>query len=366
VHEVGPLPWRRTGPGQALDGQPKFDLTNFDPAYFDRLQSRVRAAGQRGVYVSVMLFEGWGLFHGARNPRTATKGWSWTSHPFHPENNVNQPPVALNEHGAGRVHSLGDPALRKLQQDYIHHVIDRVNGFDNVLYEVINEGGEENWIEWVADTVLSYERTKAKQHPVGVTGHGPTRLTHMLASPADWISPGRKDGFGDDPPAWHGPKISLLDTDHIWGLGGSSAWVWKSFLGGHNPIFMDPYDESVLESPATPRWESVRRAMGDTRRFANRLNLEAMTPQPKLASTGYCLAIPGVEYLVYQQKAGERFTIILEPGRYSCAWFDPQRGADEAAAPLTVTRRGSREFQAPFDGTAVLHLNAAREPGEMP
>jgi hypothetical protein len=106
--------------------------------------------------------------------------------------------------------------------------------------------------------------------------------------------------------------------------------------------------------------------MGDTRRFANRLNLVAMTPQPKLASTGYCLAIPGVEYLVYQQKAGERFTIILEPGRYSCAWFDPQRGADEAAAPLTVTRRGSREFQAPFDGTAVLHLNAAREPGEMP
>jgi hypothetical protein len=36
-HTVAPHPWLRTGPGQALDGNPKFDLTKFDPEYFDRL-----------------------------------------------------------------------------------------------------------------------------------------------------------------------------------------------------------------------------------------------------------------------------------------------------------------------------------------
>ncbi|MDI7275877.1 MAG: hypothetical protein QME94_07850, partial [Anaerolineae bacterium] len=33
-----PMPYLRTGPGTALDGRPKFDLTQWNPAYFDRLR----------------------------------------------------------------------------------------------------------------------------------------------------------------------------------------------------------------------------------------------------------------------------------------------------------------------------------------
>src|SRR5215210_738009 len=33
-----PQPWPRTGPGSASDGKPKFDLSTFDAAYFDRLR----------------------------------------------------------------------------------------------------------------------------------------------------------------------------------------------------------------------------------------------------------------------------------------------------------------------------------------
>src|SRR4029079_12805805 len=66
LHRCSPQPWLRTGPGEALDGKPRFDLTKFDPAYFARLRERVSAANDRGIYVSVMLFEGWGLHHGNR------------------------------------------------------------------------------------------------------------------------------------------------------------------------------------------------------------------------------------------------------------------------------------------------------------
>ena len=96
------------------------------------------------------------------------------------------------------------------------------------------------------ETVRKYQQAKPKQHPIGITGHGAERLESMLASPADWISPGSQDGFKDDPPAWDGKKVSLLDTDHVWGIGGNGAWVWKSLVRGHNPLFMDPYDGSVL------------------------------------------------------------------------------------------------------------------------
>jgi len=58
---IDPLPFERTGPGQAADGRLKFDLTRFNEAYFRRLRARAVAAGERGIYVGVSAI---GLCHG--------------------------------------------------------------------------------------------------------------------------------------------------------------------------------------------------------------------------------------------------------------------------------------------------------------
>jgi hypothetical protein len=182
----------------------------------------------------------------------------------------------------------------------------------------------------------------------------------MLASPADWISPGRADGYAEDPPAWRGEKVSLLDTDHIWGVGGNAAWVWKSFLRGHNPIFMDPYDGSVLGKPDDPRWPPMRRALGQTRRFAERLDLAAMTPADKIASTGYCLAHPGQDYLVYVPDGGAvEVDLSAATAKLSVAWFDP--AGERTIAGEAVSGGAQRKLQSPFSGHAVLHLKASKE-----
>jgi hypothetical protein len=354
--KVSPQPWLRTGPGQALDGRPKFDLTAFNPDYFHRLRTRVQAAGTRGIYVSLMLFEGWGLMHGNRRPPSA--GWAWRSHPFHPDNNVNGINADRDGDGVtGEVHRLGDNAVNRIQAAYIHKVVDTVNDLDNVLYEVINEGGEKEWDWWVVKAVHDYERTKSKQHPVGITGHGAERRDSMLASPADWISPGRNDGYADDPPAWDAGKVSLLDTDHVWGIGGNSAWVWKSFLRGHNPIFMDPYDYKVLGKGPMNRWNEVRLAMGQARRLAARVNLAAMTPHDELASTKYCLANPGADYVVYLPKGGAvTVNLTAASGLLTVEWTNPVSGGTIAGG--TVAGGSQREFKAPFTANeaAVLHV----------
>jgi hypothetical protein len=354
--KVSPQPWLRTGPGQALDGKPKFDLTAFNPDYFARLRARVQAAGARGIYVSVMLFEGWGLMHGNRRP--PAPGWAWRSHPFHPGNNVNS--IDANRDGdglTGEVHRLGDDAVNGIQAAYVRKVVDTVNNLDNVLYEVINEGGEKEWDWWVVKTVHDYERNQPKQHPVGITGHGAERRDSMLASPADWISPGRNDGYADDPPAWDARKVSLLDTDHVWGIGGNSAWVWKSFLRGHNPIFMDPYDHKVLGKGPTNRWDEVRRAMGHARRLAVRVNLAAMTPHDELASTKYCLANPGADYIVYLPKGGAvTVDLTAASGPLAVEWITAVTGGVTSGG--TVASGSQREFKAPFTANeaAVLHV----------
>ncbi len=356
VYNVAPLPWARTGPGLALDGKPRFDLTKYDPAYFERLHSRVEAAGRRGIYVSVMLFEGWGLMHGNRR-RGTSPSWAWRSHPFHPKNNINGIDPSKGKDGVtGDVHRLVHPRVTALQEAYIKRVVDTVNDLDNVLYEVINEGGEQAWDWWVVKTVRDYERTKRKQHPIGLTGHGAEGVASLRASEADWISPGKKDGYGENPPAWDGSKVSLLDTDHIWGTGGNVGWVWKSFVRGHNPIFMDPYDGTLI-GLRDIQWEPVRLAMGHARRFASRMNLAAATPHDALASTTYCLADPGREYLIYQPKANGTFWVDLAAGAYRYEWFDPKTGQTTDQGQLTAAG-GRQDFRASFAGEAVLYLNA--------
>jgi hypothetical protein len=131
---VSPLCWRRTGPGLALDGKPRFNLDLFDEAYFDRLSRRVRAAREHGIYVSA-----------------------------------------------------------RLQERYVRQVIDTVKACDNVLYEICNEAQPESteWQYHMIGFVRDYERRQALQHPVGMTLQHRQGLNSVLhASAADWISPG--------------------------------------------------------------------------------------------------------------------------------------------------------------------------------
>src|SRR5262249_57340127 len=146
---------------------------------------------------------------------------------------------------------------------------------------------------------------------------------------------GRSDGFGEDPPAWEGRKVSLLDTDHIWGVGGNPAWAWKSFLRGHNPLFMDPYDHAVLGKGAPEHWEALRRSLGQTRRLAGRVDLAAMAPHDDRASTRYCLSRPGIAYIVYLPEGGEvDLDLSGASGAFRVEWIHPIEGTTTPAEPV--------------------------------
>ncbi len=351
LHTSAPQPWARTGPGMALDGKPKFNLKKFNPAYFERLKRRVSAACDRGIYVSVMLFEGWAMQFSAG---------AWEGHPFNQQNNVNGIDGDQNKDGKGlEFHTLADPAVTALQEAYVRKVIDTVNDFDNVLYEISNENHplSTEWQYHIIRYIKSYEKKKPKQHPVGMTFQyrgGKNKV--LFNSPADWISPNREGGYRDNPPAADGRKVILNDTDHLWGIGGNQSWVWKSFLRGHNPIFMDPYDGVVLGERFDPKWDPIRRSMGYTRRYAERMNLAAMRPRGDLSSTKYCLAKPGVEYLVYKPASDNRsITVKLKSGKYKYEWFDPEQGRIVSAGTIRA-KRGEQTLVAPLKGDAVLYI----------
>ncbi|MEW5977490.1 MAG: DUF6298 domain-containing protein, partial [Acidobacteriota bacterium] len=168
-----PTIYQRTGPGTGLDNEPKFDLTKFNPEFFERLRSRIIQAGERGIYVSVMFFQGFSFlkpFHHC-DP--------WPGHPYNERNNINGFNGDLDRDSVIDLHR---PEVREMQAAYIRKVVDTVNDLDNVLYEAINEGGTKEWEGWVVDTIHKYEAGKPKQHPVGVTGAGKQSLDDMLAN----------------------------------------------------------------------------------------------------------------------------------------------------------------------------------------
>jgi len=356
IHTCAPQPYARTGPANALDGKPKFDLEKFNPAYFDRLRSRVAAAGRQGIYVSIMLFEGWAM---------QFSDGAWEGHPFHPANNIQGIDGDVDSDGMGlEIHTLANKRVTAVQEGYVRKVVDTVNDLDNVLYEISNENHPPStrWQYHMIDFIHRYEKAKAKQHPVGMTFQykgGSNRA--LFDGPADWISPNGEGGYRDNPPAADGSKVVLSDTDHLWGIGGNQSWVWKSFLRGLNPIFMDPYDGVVLGNRFDPKWDPIRKSMGYTLQLADRINLAAMTPRGRLASSGYCLASTaktGPEYLVYLPNGGD-VTVDLSAtsGKLEVQWFRPADGAWKTGGPADPGPK--RKFTSPFQGDAVLWLKGA-------
>jgi hypothetical protein len=342
---VVPQPWRRTGPGKAFDGLPKFDLRRHNAAYFRRLRSRVLAARRRGLYVSVMLFEGWG-------EQFQPQPWRGRSHPFHRGNNVNRVDPDLNRDGTLlELYTLGTPRARRIQEAYVRRVIDTVGDLDNVLYEIANESGAFSvpWQYRMIEVIRRHEARKRRRHPIGMTYvHGDPSGATLYRSKADWVSPHDPRHLTDPPPA-SARKVVVSDTDHHCGGCGDASFPWRTFMRGYNPIFMD-------EQTAEPRADEIRRAMGQTRRYAARIGLVAMRPRGDLCSTGYCLVRPGREYLVYQSTSGA-FTVDLRRGagrRFSVEWSHPVTGAVSRAE--AVAGGSVATLRPPFRGPAVAYL----------
>ncbi|MBN1815877.1 MAG: serine hydrolase [Sedimentisphaerales bacterium] len=350
VHYVYPSPWLRTGPGNALDGKPKYDLSRFDPEYFGRLRQRVAEANRRDIYVSAMLFEGWAM---------QFSPGAWQGHPFHKDNNINGINGDSNADDRGlEIYTLADKKITSLQEAYIRKVIDTLNDLNNVLYEISNENHPPSteWQYHMIRFIKEAEKTKPKQHPVGMTFQYKGGSNQVLfESPADWISPNPEGGYRDKPPVADGKKVILLDTDHLWGIGGNSVWAWKSFLRGHNPLFMDPYDGLILGGRFEEQYEPLRRSLGATRYWAERMDLSRMQPRPNLSSTGYCMACPAREYLIYRPQGNEPITARIALGDYHIEWYDPDREQIIKDSRIEVSSNQTA-LVSPKEGSIVLYL----------
>jgi hypothetical protein len=154
-------PFPRTGPGKAMDGEPVYDLDQWNSEYFERLHRFLDAASKRGIIVELTIFSN-------------TYGNEvWALNPFRNKN---------NKQGVGNVEwpeylSLKEPELVRRQVAYARKVIQETSQYDNVYYEICNEPGGavkghippsdvDAWQQTIGDAIRDEMRKLGRPHLV--------------------------------------------------------------------------------------------------------------------------------------------------------------------------------------------------------
>jgi len=118
-------PFLRTGPEKALDGEPKYDLDQWNPEFFERLHRFLSLSSEYGIVVEVVLLSN-------------TYGENiWALNPLNPQNNVNGlEPMHWPEYMTQR-----HERLFAYQCAHVRKIVEETCGYDHVLYEICNEPG---------------------------------------------------------------------------------------------------------------------------------------------------------------------------------------------------------------------------------
>lgn len=362
-----PLAYRRTGPGNAVDGGLKFDLTLYDTDYFARMRAIIQLAATYGMHVVVMLFEG-------LDAQSAST-WKVDGHPYASTNNIN----SITGESAGTMlqcYTRNVAAINTKQDAYVTKVLDTTYDLPNVIYEIANEADTnatcDAWQSYWCDFIRSNEQSRPAtyRHLIlrSASNYVTSDETIVTTDGGDLTAPHFPwSGYGTfaaplltiEVSAANPPR--LYDGDHT--IAGSYITpdpFWKAVTSGHAGVtYMDDPYGSIGSPPSGYPSATIRANLSYIKTLANRLHLATCVPSTALASTAYCLANAGSEYLVYQPGSAA-FTVDLSAAaavgrRFNAEWLNTNTGA-KAFGPAVIGGSAAQSFTSPFVGVSGLVL----------
>src|SRR5436190_9592938 len=299
-------PWARSDTMGYANGGRKFDLTQWDLEYVDRLKKFVTAAGQRGVVVELNLF--CPFYEEAQ----------WKLSPMNDTNNVN---------GVGAVARTNVYTLDKhggllgVQEAMVRKIVQELNKFDNLYYEICNEpyfgGVTLEWQHHIAEVIRDAEFPLRHKHLIsqnvanqkaliGDPHEAVSIFNFHYASPPDTV-----------PMNYH---LNKVIGDNETGFAGTSDFPyrregWEFIIAGgalFNNLdysFTTDNEDGTFHYPSkqpgggNPGFRKQMRVLKD---FINSFNFIHMAPdtitvQGPVPSgiAARCLSHPGVEYALY-------------------------------------------------------------------
>ena len=161
------LPWARSGQGRAWDGLSKYDLTRFNPWYFDRLSAFADLADREGR----VLYYNFYFQHWLTESRS-----HYVDFPWRPVNTIQDTGLPNEVPAANAFYDLGSSVRRDLHRRYIRHVLDTLGRHSNVVFGIDREyTGPLEFVQFWLDEIATWGRengTHAARRAGGTEGPG--------------------------------------------------------------------------------------------------------------------------------------------------------------------------------------------------
>jgi hypothetical protein len=324
-------PWARSSEAGAGDGGNKFDLDTWDEAYFDRLRSFVSEAAAREVVVELVLF--CPFYNDAL----------WEVSPMNGENNIN---------GVGHVPrrqalDLDNDGLLAHQEALVQRIVEELNEFDNLYYEVTNEpyAGDvpAAWEDHIIATIVDREASLPRRHLIAQNiANGSATVTEPnpdvsifnfhYATPPDAVALnyGLDRVIGDDETGFDGSE-DLTYRGEGWDFILAGGGVYSNLDYSFTP---DREDGTAVPDAPGGGGAALRGQLRILSEFIHGLDFVQMTPDNDVivggipsGATARALVEPGRTYAIYVRGGTEvSLDLDLPAGTYRAEWISTRTG----------------------------------------
>ncbi len=332
-------PWARSGRGTAWDGLSKYDLTAFNPWYFDRLRQFAGLCDQKGLV----------LVHQAYFQHNILEaGAHWADFPWRPANCLQEtgfpepPPYENNKRVfmAEAFYDLTHPVRRGLHTLYIRKCLETLGDRANVIYLTGEEyTGPLEFVRFWIDTVIGWERETGKDVLIGLSCTKDVQDA-ILADPV------------------RGPAVSVIELKYWWYASDGSLYApeggrnlaprqqqreWRGARGRSTDQtarqireYRDRYpDKAILSDDGQADPWGVLAAGGSIPNLPRSTDPTLLSALPRMkpittaesAGRQWALADSGRDYLVYSS-AGSTIRLDLSASRetFTAHQIDPRTG----------------------------------------
>lgn len=336
-------PWARSEtPGYANGGN-KFDLTQWDEAYFKRLHNFMREAEKRRIIVELALF------------CPFYEDMQWNLSPMNSKNNVNNVGPADRTH----VYTLDKSSgLLESQDALVRKIVHELKDYGNLIYEICNEpyfgGVTMQWQHHIASLIHEEEKGFSKRHLISQNiANGKLRIEnpHPAVSVFNFH-------YAHPPVAvaqnYH---LNKVIGDNETGFDGNADSTyrregWEFILAGgalYNNLdysFTVGHENGSFEYPKTQPGggtSALRNQLRFLKNFMEGFDYLKMKPDSTsvTASPGLktqVLAESGKQYAIYIfGKGPHTFELTVPAGNYVAEFMDPLTGKLEEKQNLEST-----------------------------
>ena len=358
------MPWARSGKGRAWDGLSKFDLTRFNPWYFERTREFAVACEERGLVYYHNLYNTHNLLETAAH---------WVDFPWRPANNVNDtglpepPPLEARNtvHVANQFYDATNARRRALHRAFILHTLDALGDRPNVVFTLgFQFAGPLAFQQFFLDTVAEWERVKRKRVRIAlITSKEITDA--VLADPVRsrqvsvidtrywqyrpdgklWAPEGGRNlafremitaefkRSGDAPPDTTPAQVYRQVREYRDRFPGRAVVAWHSGAGPI-PVLMAGGAQALMRNPAAGQSQGAQSDRTKLDPFVGEhlsRVLMRMSPLDGLledAANNWCLSDPRSETVLIYSLNGPSLTLARALPRtgYVGLWFDPRTG----------------------------------------